>query len=109
MTFFSKIFRSTSTTNKPILHSEHQSHVIEFTLWKEDLPLEVQLEPECYIFKVEPGNTLRFVASADENEFKWSVIIESKSGGIQLFPEGDGDIRVYENDELLKDWFKYMR
>jgi hypothetical protein len=52
---------------------------------------------------------LKFVAVADENDFEWSLRIDVKLGGIQLFPEGNSDIEVYENDELLEDWFKYMR
>lgn len=111
MSLFSRIFRGTPTTDKPVPNQGRKSHVIEFILWKDDLPLEIQLEPECILFKVEPDNTLKFVALADDNDFKWSLRIDGKSGGIQLFPEGKGNsnINVYENNELLEDWFKYMR
>jgi hypothetical protein len=84
---------------------------IEFFAWKDDDPLEIQLEPECLVFKVLPDNALKFVAVNCDAEFLWTLRINHKNSGIQLFPEskGDYDIMIYENDSLLEDWFKFMR
>lgn len=87
------------------------NHIIEFDLWENDQPFDIQLEPECLIFKVTPNNELRFVAICDDNDFTWAVRGNPKDGGIQLFPVGKGnyEINIYENGILLEDWFKYMR
>jgi hypothetical protein len=79
---------------------------IEFFCYENDKPYEIQLEPECYLFKVRPDNTLKFVAKSD-SPFAWAVRLDN---GIQLFPDTKGqyDITVYENDFILLDWFKYM-
>ena len=86
------------------------NHTIEFDLRKDDLPLEIQLEPECLRFKVTPDNALKFVAVCDNDNFLWAVRGNPKDGAIQLFPEGKGnyEINIYENGILLEDWFKYM-
>lgn len=86
------------------------NHIIEFFLWKDDHPLEIQLEPEAIIFKVEPGNKIKFTAVSYKGEFSWAVRISGKENGLQLFPEskGDYDIEIYENGALLDNWFKYM-
>ena len=83
---------------------------IEFFLYEKDEPLEIQLEPECLIFKASPQNTIKFVAINCTAEFQWCLRINHKNNGIQLFPEskGDYDIEIYENDNLLDDWYKYM-
>lgn len=103
------MFKNAPVTKEAVQTTGSKNQIIEFSLWKDDLPLEIKLEPECIIFKVEPGNTLKFVAVTDDY-FDWSLRIERKLCGIQLYPEGKGDyeIDVYENGELLEDWFKYM-
>ncbi|WP_158826736.1 hypothetical protein [Mucilaginibacter lacusdianchii] len=110
MSLLQRIFKNAPVTNEVVSTTGLKKHVIEFTLWKEDLPLEIQLEPECFIYKVEPGSTLKFVAVTDDY-FEWALRSDRKLGGIQLYPKGKGDyeIEIYENGELLKDWFKYMR
>ena len=78
------------------------SSVIEFLLYENDEPLEIQLEPECFLFKATPKNSLRFVAKNCEPDFRWTLRIEHKIGAIQLFPDtkGNYDVEVYENDAL---------
>ncbi|WP_345949094.1 hypothetical protein ABDD95_19800 [Mucilaginibacter sp. PAMB04274] len=39
---------------------------------------------------------------------EWSLRIDGRLGSIQLFPEGESDIEVYENDKLMEYWFKCM-
>jgi len=84
--------------------------VIEFLLYENDEPLEIQLEPEAIIFKVMAGNSIRFVAKNCDPDFAWALRIEHKICGVQLFPDSRGnyDIEIYENDALLLDWYKYM-
>ena len=88
-----------------------KNSVIEFTVWEKDEALEIQLEPECYLFKIEPDNSIKFVAVQCQSEFEWSVRVDHRNKGIQLFPESKGsyEIEIYENGILLDDWFKYMR
>ena len=94
---------STNTSNA-------NNHIIEFFLWEDDDLLEIQLEPEAIIFRVEPGNSIKFIATNCTMEFLWAVRISGKDNGLQLYPESKGsyDIEIYENDTLLDNWFKYM-
>ncbi len=87
------------------------NQTIEFDLWKDYPPFDIQLEPECLIFKVTPSNALRFVAVCDSENFVWVVRGNPRNGGIQLYPQGmsNYEINIYENGILLEDWFKYMR
>lgn len=86
------------------------NHAIEFLLWENDHPLEIQLEPEAIIFRVEPGNSIKFIAVNCAIEFSWAVRVFSNGNGFQLFPDskGDYDIEIYENGTLLDNWYKYM-
>ena len=86
------------------------NHIIEFFLWENDDQLEIQLEPEAIIFRVEPGNSIKLIAVNCAMEFSWAVRISSNGNGLQLFPDSKGsyDIEIYENDTLLDNWFKYM-
>jgi hypothetical protein len=96
----------------PLKHQFMDSkQAIEFHLWENDDPLEIQLEPECLIFKVSPGNSIRFIAVNCDADFHWSLRVVQKESTIQLFPESKGnyDIEIYEDNILLEDWFKYMR
>lgn len=81
-----------------------------FTLWKNDEPMDIQLEPEAIIFNMNPGNELTFIGYSKTNEFKWVIRVNHNSRGVQLFPECKGQywIEVLENGKLLKDWYKYM-
>ena len=82
---------------------------ISFTCWDKDQPLEVQLEPDAILFKVLPGNELTFVAESNK-EFKWSVRVENNMKALQIFPDTlyPFQLIIYENAQLLKDWYKYM-
>jgi hypothetical protein len=87
-----------------------KNSAIEFTVWEKDEALEIQLEPECYLFKIMPGDSIKFVAVQCLSEFEWSVRIDHREKSIQLFPESKGsyEIEIYENGVLLHDWLKYM-
>ncbi|WP_316812583.1 hypothetical protein [Pedobacter heparinus] len=87
------------------------SNIIEFFCYQNDSPLEIQLEPEAVIFIASPENAIKFVAINCQDDFKWSIRIGSEDGGLQLFPQtlGDYDIEVYENNELITDFYKYMK
>lgn len=87
------------------------SNIIEFFCYQNDMPLEIQLEPEAVIFIASPKNAIKFVAINCQDDFKWSIRIGSENRGIQLFPDtlGHYDIEVYENNELITDFYKYMR
>ena len=84
--------------------------VVEFFCFPDDEPIEVQLEPEAIILIVSPGKNLKFVGTDRFKDFKWSLRINHKEKGIQLFPDSYGQysIEIFENDELLEDWYKYM-
>ncbi|MGF7042223.1 hypothetical protein M2273_005495 [Mucilaginibacter lappiensis] len=45
------------------------NHIIEFFLWENDDQLEIQLEPEAIIFRVEPGNSIKLIAVNCAMEF----------------------------------------
>ena len=81
--------------------------VIEFTVWKEDKPLEIQLEPECFVFMVEPGGDIRFEATECAADFRWAVRVDNgNENGLQLYPESKSNykILIYKNDVLLTEW-----
>ena len=80
------------------------SQSVEFTCWENDKPLEIQLEPEAFLFTVEPKNTIRFEATNSKDDFRWALRITHEHRGIQLFPEGSYDrIRIYMNDQMMDD------
>jgi len=83
--------------------------IIEFSCWENDEPVEVQLEPDAIIFIVSRGKVLKFVGTSSTSNFKWSLRVDHKNKGIQLFPESIGDytIEIFENDSLVEDWYKY--
>jgi hypothetical protein len=82
---------------------------ISFTCWDGDEPLEVQLEPEAILLRVLPGNELTFKAECDA-DFKWTIRVENKMKALQLFADTSHPfhLAIYENAELLDDWYKYM-
>ena len=84
--------------------------VIEFTCWEKDDPLQIQLEPEAIIFIVSPGKDLKFVGTSHLNDFKWALRVDHKDKGVQLFPEslGNYSIEIFEKNESVEDWYKYM-
>ncbi|TGE24574.1 hypothetical protein E5K00_05000 [Hymenobacter aquaticus] len=83
---------------------------IEFVCWEMDEPIEIQLEPDALLFKVMPGNAIRFVGICAHQEFKWALRVEHKNNGIQLMPAitAEHEIEIYENDVLLENRYKYM-
>ncbi len=84
--------------------------IIAFTCWEKDEPIEIQLEPEAFLFKVLPGSEITFKGiPLSDNDFEWSLRIDHKNQGIQLFPgEWPYEITIFENGVLLEDWYKYM-
>ena len=84
------------------------SNIVEFILYEKDAPLNIQLEPECFNFKVLSSQKIRFVQKTDDKNFRWVIrICDEASKGIQLFPDGESsfeNVEVYINDELLLDW-----
>jgi hypothetical protein len=86
------------------------SNTIEFFCYERDKPLEIQLEPEAIIFIASPENALKFVATNAASDFRWSLRIIHEGEGVQLFPDslGEYEIEIYENNQLLDDWYKYM-
>jgi len=87
-----------------------KNNTIEFSSWEKDEAMEIQLEPECYLFKIMPCNSIKFVAVQCQSEFEWSVRVDHRNKGIQLFPvsKASYEIEIYENGVLLNDWLKYM-
>ena len=83
---------------------------VTFTCWEKEDQIEIQLEPEALIFKVLPGNEIRFEGSCLVQDFKWAIRVEHSTKGIQLMPDivGPFDIQIFENGILLEDWYKYM-
>lgn len=83
------------------------SNVIEFFCDQDDMPLEIQLEPEAIIFVASPGNAIKFVAINTNNNFKWAIRVGSEDRAIQLLPDtlGHYDIEVYENNTLITDFY----
>jgi hypothetical protein len=61
------------------------SNIIEFFCYQNDMPLEIQLEPEAVIFVASPGNTIKFVAINSNDGFKWWIRIGSEDRGLQYF------------------------
>ena len=87
------------------------SNIIEFFCYQDDMPLEIQLEPEAVLFIASPENSIKFIAINCQDDFTWSVRIEGEERGLQLFPStlGDYEVEVYENDKLITDFYKYMK
>ncbi|MDB5211382.1 MAG: hypothetical protein JWQ30_2209, partial [Sediminibacterium sp.] len=44
-----------------------------------DEEIEIQLEPECYLFKVLPGNEITFEGNSVITEFKWALTTIQKA------------------------------
>jgi len=72
-----------------------KNSIIEFTVWKGDKSLEIQLEPECYLFTVEPDNDIRFKATECAPDFRWVVRVnDGEVKGLQLFPESKSSYEI---------------
>nr|WP_288834628.1 hypothetical protein [uncultured Flavobacterium sp.] len=79
---------------------------IEFTCWENDEVIEIQLEPEAFIYKVYPGDTIRFIPKYSTSEFRWTLRIDHYSKGVQLFPDPSNSydiIEIYRNNELIEN------
>lgn len=75
---------------------------ITFTVWEDDPPLEIQLEPEATLFTVKPGEEMSFAVKNPTKEFCWTV--RHFSDGVQLCPDGYGSyegITIYRNGEVV--------
>lgn len=85
-------------------------NVVTFTCWERDEQIEIQLEPEALIFKLLPGNEIRFEGCSSVTDFKWALRIDHTNKGIQLMPDiaEPYGIEIFENGKLLDDWYKYM-
>lgn len=70
---------------------------VTFTVWDNDPPLQVQLEPEAVILIVNPGEELTFVPKNPSQEFSWTIRHED---GIQLFHETLGN---YDRIEIFRN------
>ena len=71
---------------------------ISFVCWIGDKSLDVQLEPEAWVYTVELGEELTFVGICTDNNFKWAI--RTSEEGVQLFPESAQlfyGIRIYRN------------
>ncbi len=80
------------------------THSLEFTCWKNDQPLEIQLEPEAILFTANPGDTLKFVPEQPTSKFRWTIRLDDNSKAVQVFPDppdGYGNVQVYRNDQLI--------
>ncbi|WP_207435985.1 hypothetical protein [Sabulibacter ruber] len=77
---------------------------IEFTCWKEDDSIEVQLEPEASVFVVQPGNLIKFDPIKPSDDFKWVLRVSHTDKSIQLYPDGSNEgVRIYENNTLIEE------
>ena len=77
---------------------------ITFTVWKDDPPLEIQLEPEAFTFTVNPDEEVTFAVKNPEGAFSWAIRHDQE--GIQLFPETLGHyerIELYRNGKLTNE------
>lgn len=81
---------------------------VTFVCGKEEAPLQIQLEPEALLFSVLPGSEITFVGKSSTGTVKWAVQFYQADNLLQLWPEGMYDVTIYENGELLTDWWKYM-
>jgi hypothetical protein len=81
--------------------------IIEFTCFENDDPIEIQLEPEAIIFIAKDGKDLKFIGTSDDDNFCWSVRVDHKVKGVQLFPVslGNFSIEIFENNRLIEDWY----
>lgn len=86
------------------------SSIITFACGEKDAPIEIQLEPEAYLFVVEPGNEITFKGFKLDGDFDWTLMVNHQDKGIQLIPDSGffSKIEIYENGVLLDDWYKYM-
>lgn len=75
-----------------------KNHSITFSVWGNDPPLEIQLEPEAFTFIVNPNEDVTFVVKNPQGDFSWGV--RWYKDGIQLFPETRG---CYERIELFRN------
>lgn len=81
---------------------------ISFTCWIGDKPLDVQLEPEAFVYTVVPGQEITFVAVSNDDKFQW--VLRNSEGGIQLFPESIKmcyEIRIYINGNEIPNLVNY--
>lgn len=73
---------------------------IEFTIWENDSPYTVQLEPYAFEFEAKTKSSLVFVPIEPKPDFTW--VIRYAGNGVQLFPDGDYEtIHVYRDNELI--------
>jgi Leu/Phe-tRNA-protein transferase len=78
---------------------------IEFTVWENDLPYTVQLEPYAFQFVTKTNSSLVFVPINPKPNFTWVIRYEEKNG-IQLFPDGEYEsVEVYRDNELIGNEF----
>lgn len=81
-----------------------KNNSISFTVWENDPPLDIQLEPEAFVFTVQPKDHVTFVVINPNEDFVWTI--RHDKDGIQLFPETLGDyekIVLYRNGELTDE------
>jgi len=74
-------------------------HKVTFYCSKHEVTsLNVQLEPEAWIYTIGPGEELTFIALTSDEEFGWGMSLGE--GWVQLFPN-DGkeiaEILIYQN------------
>ncbi len=78
---------------------------IEFTVWENDSPYIVQLEPYAFEFEAKTNSSLVFVPIEPKPNFTW-VIRYRENYGVQLFPdEGYETVHVYRDNELIGNEF----
>jgi hypothetical protein len=81
-----------------------KSNSISFIVWENDSPLDIQLEPEAFVFTANSNEELTFVVVNPNLDFSWYV--RHSKDGIQLFPETLGvyeKIELYRNGELTNE------
>ncbi len=71
-------------------------HKIEFLCWEDDPPLEIQIEPEAMVFRLQPGEQIQIIATTDRTDFYWALRATTTENFISLYAEGSSyDIKVY--------------
>ena len=81
-----------------------KNHSISFIVYEKDPPLEIQLEPEAFVFTAKPKEELTFVVVNPDREFSWAIRYDKD--GIQLFPDtlcGYEKIELYRNGNLTDE------
>ncbi len=81
-----------------------ENNSITFTVWQDDPPLEIQLEPEATSIVAKPNEDITFTVINPVGSFSWSVRYDTT--GIQLFPETRGGyerIVLYRNSKPTKE------